>query len=112
MCSLSTPVELSLAVPGWHCTSWNDGNDRSAARHGGVFLMRSTALLEDRPDETDGGLTRVDRQRHRQRHFRRRRLMSGGALILAVVLLWTGVSLIGALTNPALGSSAGARLAE
>ena len=74
--------------------------------------MRSTALLEDRPDETDGGLTRVDRQRHRQRHFRRRRLMSGGALILAVVLLWTGVSLIGALTNPALGSSAGARLAE
>lgn len=38
--------------------------------------------------------------------------MVATALLLAVVLVWTAVSLGSALTNPALGSSASARLAE
>ena len=45
-------------------------------------------------------------------HRRRRRLLAAVAAILAVCLIWTAVSLGSALTNPALGSSASARLAE
>ncbi len=44
-------------------------------------------------------------------HRRRRRLAVVGA-VLAVLLIWFAVSIGGALTNPALGSSAGSRLAE
>ncbi len=45
-------------------------------------------------------------------HRRRRRLVAVVAGILSVALLWLAVSLGGALTNPALGSSVGARAAE
>jgi hypothetical protein len=45
-------------------------------------------------------------------HRRRRRILAGLAVVLSVLLIWLGVSLGGALTNPALGSSYGARLAE
>jgi len=47
-----------------------------------------------------------------QRRYRRRRLLALVGLILAALLMWLAVSLGGALTNPALGSSTGARLAE
>lgn len=39
-------------------------------------------------------------------------MLGGVALVLAVALTWAAISLGGALTNPALGTSAGARLAE
>jgi hypothetical protein len=45
-------------------------------------------------------------------HRRRRRIFAGIAVVLAVCLIWLAVSIGGALTNPALGSSASARLAE
>ncbi len=45
-------------------------------------------------------------------HRRRRRIVAGVAVLLAVCLIWLAVSLGGALTNPALGSSMSARLAE
>ncbi len=45
-------------------------------------------------------------------HRRRRRIFAGVAVVLAVCLIWLAVSLGGALTNPALGSSMSARLAE
>jgi len=48
----------------------------------------------------------------RARVHRRRRIAAAAALLLSILLVWLAVSLGGALTNPALGSSAGARLAE
>lgn len=45
-------------------------------------------------------------------HRRRRRIFAGVAVVLAACLIWLAVSLGGALTNPALGSSMSARLAE
>ena len=45
-------------------------------------------------------------------HRRRRRVLAGVAVVLSVLLIWLAVSLGGALTNPALGSSYSARLAE
>jgi hypothetical protein len=48
----------------------------------------------------------------RSRKHRRRRVLAAIGLVLAVCLIWLAVSLGGALTNPALGSSASARLAE
>ena len=47
-----------------------------------------------------------------QVHRGRRRIFAAIGLVLAVCLIWLAVSLAGALTNPALGSSASARLAE
>jgi hypothetical protein len=47
-----------------------------------------------------------------QHHRRRRRVLAAVAVVLSVLLIWLSVSLGGALTNPALGSSYGARLAE
>ncbi len=55
---------------------------------------------------------RHSRRAEKQKRFRRRRLLALIGLVLAVMLVWLAVSLGGALTNPALGSSAGARLAE
>ena len=55
---------------------------------------------------------RSRKRRTREQIIRRRRI---AVLVLAVVLIfvgWVGVSLGQALTNPALGSSVGARLAE
>jgi len=45
-------------------------------------------------------------------HRRRRRIMAVAAATLGALLLWLAISLGGALTNPALGSSVGARAAE
>jgi hypothetical protein len=45
-------------------------------------------------------------------HRRRRRVLAGIAVVLSVLLIWLAVSIGGALTNPALGNSYGARLAE
>ena len=52
------------------------------------------------------------RRIRKQKRYRRRRLIAVVGLVLTVVLVWLAVSLGGALTNPALGSSPGARLAE
>ncbi|HUZ09148.1 MAG TPA: phosphodiester glycosidase family protein [Acidimicrobiales bacterium] len=46
------------------------------------------------------------------RKFRRRRILAVGAVALTGLLVWLAISLGGALTNPALGSSLGARFAE
>ena len=48
----------------------------------------------------------------RGRTYRRRRIRFAVALSLAGVLVWLAISLGGALTNPALGNSLSARLAE
>jgi hypothetical protein len=45
-------------------------------------------------------------------HRRRRRILAVVAATLSVLLLWLAISLGAALTNPALGSSVGARAAE
>jgi hypothetical protein len=45
-------------------------------------------------------------------HRRRRRILAAVGAVLAVLLIWLAVSIGSALTNPALGSSAGSRLAE
>ena len=45
-------------------------------------------------------------------HRRRRRILAAVGVVLSVLLIWLAVSLGGALTNPALGSSYGARAAE
>src|SRR5215469_12435973 len=47
-----------------------------------------------------------------RKHRRRRRIFAVIGLVLAICLIWLAVSIGGALTNPALGSSASARLAE
>ena len=48
----------------------------------------------------------------RSRVHRRRRVLAVIGAVLAALLIWLAVSIGGALTNPALGSSAGSRLAE
>ena len=48
----------------------------------------------------------------RSRVHRRRRVLAIIGAVLAALLIWLAVSIGGALTNPALGSSAGSRLAE
>ena len=48
----------------------------------------------------------------RSRLHRRRRVLAVIGAVLAGLLIWLAVSIGGALTNPALGSSAGSRLAE
>jgi hypothetical protein len=63
----------------------------------------------DQPKPRSHQRSRWSRSR---RHRRRRRVFAVIGVVLAVCLIWLGVSLGGALTNPALGSSAGARLAE
>ncbi len=44
--------------------------------------------------------------------YRRRRAVAVVGLVLVVLLIWLAASFVGALTNPALGSSAGSRIAE
>jgi uncharacterized protein YigE (DUF2233 family) len=58
-------------------------------------------------------LRRPDRHRVKSgRLYRRRRIRTLSCLILAAGTVWLAVSLGGALANPTLGSSFGARLAE
>ena len=47
-----------------------------------------------------------------RRVYRRRRFKAAIGLVLAVVVIWTGVSLGGALLNPAFGSSFASRFSE
>jgi hypothetical protein len=70
-------------------------------------------------DDLDVELDRPKPASHRRsrwsrspKHRRRRRVLAVIGVVLAACLIWLAVSLGGALTNPALGSSAGARLAE
>jgi hypothetical protein len=72
-------------------------------------LEDERALIEDAPIEPRPRRNRWSRSRV---HRRRRRLLAGIAVPLAACLIWVAVSLGGALTNPALGSSSSARLAE
>ncbi len=67
-------------------------------------------------DEREQGSPRTKAPRRaswsRSRLHRRRRVLAVVGAVLAALLIWLAVSLGGALTNPALGSSAGSRLAE
>jgi hypothetical protein len=77
--------------------------------------MLSPPLEDDRalaPDPPYEPPPRRHRWSRSPVHRRRRRLLAGVAAVLAVCLIWAAVSLGSALTNPALGSSASARLAE
>ncbi|MGO8863994.1 MAG: phosphodiester glycosidase family protein [Acidimicrobiales bacterium] len=75
-------------------------------------LSRPTGSRDaDRPRSLGG--TRPPRRSPRARGvYRRRRLKVAIALVLAVFIIWTGVSLGGALLNPALGSSFASRFSE
>jgi len=64
------------------------------------------------PNERSGNLRPARLNVRRGRPYRRRRLKVAGLLVLIVFLGWLGISLGGALTNPALGGSVGARFAE
>ena len=70
-------------------------------------------------DDLDLELDRPKPASHRKsrwsrspKHRRRRRVFAVIGVVLAACLIWLAVSIGGALTNPALGSSASARLAE
>ena len=52
------------------------------------------------------------RVRPARARFYRRRIVAVAVILLAAFLLWLAISLGGALTNPALGNTVGARLAE
>ena len=70
-------------------------------------------LEVEEPDTTSAPrATRRRRWSGSHTHRRRRRVLAVIAAVLSVLLIWLAVSIGGALMNPALGSSAGARLAE
>ena len=75
-------------------------------------------MLSPPRDDLDLDSPRGSRPDRRERwsrtraHRRRRRALAVVAAVLAVMLIWLAVSIGGALTNPALGTSAGSRLAE
>jgi len=81
-----------------------------------VLSRASRPLVELRQIDIDEYATRVRRPvRHWPkggRIYRRRRVRTLVVLVLIAMVTWLAISLGGALTNPALGSSAGARLAE
>ena len=70
---------------------------------------RSRVSVRTRPL---GARVYLGRSPRARRVYRRRRFKAAIGLVLAVVVIWTGVSLGGALTNPAFGSSLSARFAE
>jgi hypothetical protein len=75
----------------------------------------SRVEVEQRPDSTSDDVEddRPHRTRsQRRRRVRRRRVVAIILVALAVVLVWTAVSLGGALMNPGYGSSLSARAAE
>jgi hypothetical protein len=61
------------------------------------------------PDSRQAVLGRRDEQRRR---YRRRKVLVATSVVLVPFLVWLSISLGGAMANPALGSSFGARLAE
>ena len=81
---------------------------------GGTPVLRTPIEdLEDRhsPSPRSGRSRRVRWSRARV-HRRRRRILGVLAAVFGVFFLWLAISFGGALTNPALGSSMGARAAE
>jgi hypothetical protein len=68
--------------------------------------------VDERDVEPPQGPRRPRRSPRRRRSLRRRRILAVVGAVLAALLIWLAVSIGGALTNPALGSSAGSRLAE
>ena len=77
--------------------------------------MLSPPLEELRESDPGSPRTRATRRPHWSRsriHRRRRRILAVIAAAFGVFFLWLAISLGSALTNPALGSSAGARAAE
>jgi hypothetical protein len=77
--------------------------------------MTAPSLVEaDHPetDEAPSGRGRARPAVTGRRGYRRRRLVVLVSLGLGALLLWLAISLGGALTNPAFGSSSSARLAE
>ena len=75
--------------------------------------MLSPPVEQSELDEPQAPSRSARRQWSRARvHRRRRRVLAVVAAVFGVFLIWLSVSIGTALTNPALGSSAGARLAE
>ena len=68
--------------------------------------------MNDRPSGSDRVRPAATDRRTRAQVVRRRRILAGVAVVLVAVLAWLGISLGGALTNPALGSSLSSRFAE
>src|SRR3974390_2306664 len=75
--------------------------------------MLSPPVEQSELDEPQAPSRSARRQWSRARvHRRRRRVLAVIAAVFGVLLIWLSVSMGTALTSPALGSSAGARLAE
>jgi hypothetical protein len=68
--------------------------------------------LDTEPSEPEPRKARRKRWSRARVHRRRRRVLAVVGAVLVGLLIWLAISIGGALTNPALGSSAGARLAE
>ncbi len=97
---------------------------RGLTDEGPLTTPANQVAITDRPRRGEGlgrppgsGVTGLKGRQFRRwpkppRSYRRRRVLAVMALVLAAFLLWLGISLGGALTNPALGNSASARLAE
>ncbi|MGA2835232.1 MAG: phosphodiester glycosidase family protein [Acidimicrobiales bacterium] len=78
-------------------------------------MTTTRSIAELNPADSDaakGRHTTLRRPLTDRRTFRRRRVLALVALVLGVLLLWIAVSVGGALTNPALGSSFSSRFAE
>jgi uncharacterized protein YigE (DUF2233 family) len=71
--------------------------------------MSDRLQADVRPESRQDVLLRRD---DRRRLYRRRRILALCTVVLVPVLIWLSISLGGAMSNPALGSSLGARLAE
>ncbi len=108
------------------------GRRRRSASNGGEgdsvsFVTSSTLAPSPTPDsDGDAGTATPDtrrrarkgpahaapRQRRTPNVYRRRRILAAVLVVIAAFLVWLGISLGGALTNPALGTSVSARFAE
>ena len=73
--------------------------------------MLSPPVEQSELEETPAPSRAARRHWSRSRVHRRRRILAVIAAVFGVFLLWLAISIGSALTNPALGSSAGARLA-
>jgi Phosphodiester glycosidase len=84
-------------------------------RVGRVSVTSWESVPDDDPTAPEDRLplAALHARRTPDRHvYRRRRVVAVIGLVLVAVLIWLAVSLGGALTNPALGSSASSRFAE
>src|SRR5271157_4205377 len=86
--------------------------EAGAAPRGAKVLSSSVDEREVEPRVERSGPPGKPRWSRARIHRRRRRILAVVAATLSALLLWLAISLGGALTNPALGTSVGARAAE